>query len=325
MIRNIIKEADNIAELRKKHENGLCWVVGDTHGEARTLQHLMETIQFDPEKDRVYFLGDYNCGGDPHTLLKYLSLYFQPDYSLPGFHLIRGNHERELSPMYPLENMPDFMVIRGNVMNYYLVHAGMVSSAFNLVNDDMASEPKKKYFAYRLTEECAGYDAPLRQITWSRRGLYSQNSKWKKWPDEYNLYKNKACIIHGHTPYSFFNVKMHSFYGDKSLFWQKQHIWFSEDLQSFDIDSNIKGVSNVGENYRGLSCICLDVLEEIARANNCFLDIESIINAENFVFTADYEYSYCSVSDDNLPFLIHAAPEMKTIHINANGMLYLKN
>lgn len=35
---------ENIEVIRNKHPNGLHFVVGDTHGECRTLKDLMEKI-----------------------------------------------------------------------------------------------------------------------------------------------------------------------------------------------------------------------------------------------------------------------------------------
>lgn len=325
MKKTIQKSDNNIESLRRRFGEGLHWVVGDTHGEVQTLRILMEKIKFDPKKDHVYFVGDYNSGGNPKELLKYISQFYQQDHATAGFHLIRGNHERECAPMYFLENMPDILVLRGNVMNYFIAHAGMVSSAFELICKDMADSPKERYFAYSLDERCAGYDAPLRQIIWSRRGLYSQRSRWKNWPDEYALYHNKACIIHGHTPYCFFNEKIHSFYGDQSLFWENQHIWFSEDLQSFDIDSNIKGIYQNGESYRGLSCLCLEALEEIAASNYDYLTVESIINADNFVFSSAYIPECGLMSDGDINQLLNARPKMKNFRLNSNLELFLSD
>lgn len=318
-MKKIIQKSDeNIESLRQKFGEELHWVIGDTHGEVRTLQALMQKIKFNPEKDRVYFVGDYNRGGDPDKLLKSISQFYQQDHAAPGFHLIRGNHERELAPMYPLENMPDIFVLRGKIMNFFIAHAGMISSAFELICKDMAASPDERYFAYGLDDRCAGYDAPLRQITWSMRGLYSQRSHWKNWPDECALYHNKACIIHGHTPYSFFSEEINSFYGDQSLFWADQHIWFSEDLQSFDIDSNIKGRHWNGETYRGLSCLCLEAIEDIAASNDDRLTIEAITNADNFVFSAAYIPGFGLTSTGDISRLLNARPEMKFFRLDEN-------
>lgn len=96
MDRLILTEDNNIQTLRAKYPQGLHFVVGDTHGEYTSLMRLMEKIQFNPQKDNVYFVGDYNEGVNPEILPQYIAEYYQADYTIPGFHLIRGNHEREL-------------------------------------------------------------------------------------------------------------------------------------------------------------------------------------------------------------------------------------
>ena len=314
----ILVENEQIAELRRRYPDGLHFVVGDVHGERKTLQVLMDKILFDPHKDHVFFVGDYNGGGNPYDLLNYMGEYYQADYSDPGFHMIRGNHERELGPLYPLANLPDIIVLRGGAMNYYIVHAGMVHTAFHLINADMAQKPEKDVFAYRLDASCAGFDAPLRQIIWSRRGLYSQRSRWRNWPDTYDLYENKACIIHGHSPYCFF--MNHMDYGDKNAFWINQHIWFSEDLCAFNIDANIKGRYENGETYRGLACLCLEVFEEIAGRNYGQLTVDEIMKGENGVFSVPLMPLSFDTAGSKIQRILEAAPVMKTITIGPEGV-----
>ena len=167
---------NNIGTLREAFPDGLHFVIGDTHGEAETLRALLEKIRFDPAKDHAFFVGDYNAGGYPTMLLSYIARHYQADCSVPGFHLIRGNHERELCPEYALENLPDIIVWRGRQLNYYIAHAGMVSDALRLMAEDIGQDDRITH-AYRLDKSCAEYDAPLRQIVWSRRGLYSQRGR----------------------------------------------------------------------------------------------------------------------------------------------------
>ena len=319
VMNSLVIEDDNISRIREDYPEGLHFVVGDVHGEAASLRNLMQKIVFDPDSDHVFFVGDYNAGGSPRALLEYISLYFQADYSKPGFHLIRGNHEWELFPSYPLANLPDILVYRGEWMNYYLVHAGMVRPAFNLLNQDMEKDPDTQVFAYRLDPVCVQQDAPLRQIIWSRRGLYSQNSRWRNWPGTDDLFSARACIIHGHTPYNFF-VNNYWGYGDYSLFWENQRIWFSEDLCSFDIDSNAKGRIENGESYRGLSCICLEVLEEISAAENGYLTISGIRNSRNFAFSVPVEPCWSYEQAGDIRNVLEAAPVMKTIALDKEGI-----
>lgn len=321
--RTLICNDDNIAEIRSRYPNGLHFVVGDTHGECNTLYALMRKIEFDPSIDHVYFLGDYNAGLNVGSLLSYIAKHYQDDHTLPGFHIIRGNHERELCPQYYLENHPDIMVVRGREMVYYLAHAGMVSAAFEVINKDMASRPGENVFAYKLDDCSVAYDAPLRQIIWSRNGLYSQTSHWHVWPSEVDLYKNKACIIHGHSPYCFFKHEKRFSYGENNLFWQKQHVFFCEELQSFNLDSNIKGRYENGESYRGLSCVCLEVLDEIAAANNGWLSVEGVKAAENAVFGVEYNLYHDSAPTGDINALLAAKPKMKIISLNEMELPYV--
>ena len=313
---------NNISSLRDRYPRGLHFVVGDTHGETKTLKHLMRKISFDPDRDHVYFVGDYNGGGSPENLLRYISLWYQADYEKPGFHLIRGNHEHELRPVYPLRNLPDIIVLRGGVLNYYIVHAGMVASAFRLINRDMEENPGLKAYAYRLDRSCAGFDRPLRQIIWSLKGLYSQSSPWQTWPRTKDLVSSCACIIHGHSPYCFFDPygDFTDTYGENSLFWEKQHVWFSEDLCSFNIDSNVKGRSNDGENSRGLACMCLEVYEEAAARNGRRLTIGSITGSENGMFYVKHIPAWDDEPEGDLRKLLDAEPRMKTIRMAPGGV-----
>ena len=108
-------------------------------------------------------------------------------------------------------------------------------------------------------------------------------------------------------------------YGDNNIFWQNQHIFFSEDLQSFDIDSNIKGRYKNGESYRGLCSICLEVFEEIAEQNSGYLSIEGICNAQNGVFATEYVPDWYYEKEGDIDRVLYAAPEMKTITLDQNS------
>ena len=315
---------NSINELRADYPGGLHFVVGDTHGEPATLAALMKKIRFDPGKDHVYFVGDYNAGNDVAGLLRYLSSCYREDYRIPGFHLIRGNHERELYPLYPLENMPDIIVLKGQYLDYYIVHAGMVSAALELIGREAACAPAGAVLAYRLTESAAGYDAPLRQIIWSRNGLYSQHSHWHAWPSQELLHRSHACILHGHTPFCMLKRGDVSLYGDKSLFWDKEHIWFSEDLQSFDLDSNMKGRYDPSDSYRGLACVCLEAVEEAAAMEYGELSVESVSAVRGCVFGQTLVNEYFPVGNGDTDIIFHARPEMKTISLDDEGRLNIE-
>lgn len=321
---NSIFEIDdnNIDELRQQFPNGLHFVVGDTHGQIEALIDLMEKIKFDSSKDHVYFVGDYNAGGNVRKLINYIAKYFVTDYSKPGFHLIRGNHEREsiLFPLFTLENLPDIFVIRGRNVNFFVAHAGMVEAAFDLITEDMINNPEERVFAYRIEDELACKDAPLRQIVWSKDGLYSRATNTGIWPSEESLIKNNALIIHGHTPYFFMKKGQRISYGDKNLFWKMQHICYSEDLRSFNIDSNAKGRFDTGATYAGLSCICLEVIDCIADSDR-FLKTDSLRNATNFVFGTKCRKSPKMTYENMADNLLNATLSMKTIGLDEDGKI----
>jgi len=309
-----------IEELRRGYPDGLHFAVGDLHGEAATLMALIDKIHFDPARDHVYFVGDYNSGGNPRALLSYLSQYYSADLSKPGFHMIRGNHERELFPDYPLENLPDVIVHRGRVMVYYIAHAGMVSGAFRLINADIAANPGKSDYAYAIDESCAAYGAQFRDMVWSARGLYWRGSGRCLWPDEYDLYESRACIIHGHTPYSFMRKGSRLLYGGKTLFFERQRAFFSEDLQSFDIDSNVKGrFEEAGDTYRGLTCVCLEALDEIAEPECGRLTLDALCEGSGYIYGAEYTRGASAVPYGDTAVITRAKPEMKTIRMGSAG------
>lgn len=321
--RIIENDDNNIQMIRQRYPGGLHFVVGDTHGEQPTLSRLMDKIRYEPDKDHIYFLGDYNGGRNPTELLKYISQFYQEDLSLPGFHLIRGNHERELYPLYKLDNLPDIIVVRGKFMDYFLVHAGMVNDAFLLIRSDMNRFPEANAFAYALKEETACHDAPFRQIVWSRKGLYSQSSFFHVWPPRNSLLDANACIIHGHTPFFYLKKDGYFSYGSEMLFWAKQRIWFAEDLQSFNIDSNMKGLYAPEDQYCGLACICLEILEEIAGHSKRGLTRDEIRRADNFVFSETYTSCNENMITGDIKRVLYARPCMKTIGLNAEGKPYI--
>ena len=215
--------------------------------------------------------------------------------------------------LYPLENLPDILVIRRDYFDYYIVHAGLVDAALDLIRQDMDENRETDVYAYRLADETACYDAPLRQIVWSRRGLYSQSSYGHEWPSTEKLLRSHTCILHGHTPCQLLRREGYYRYGDRNLFWKSQRILFSEDLQSFDLDSNVKGRYEPTDLYRGLTCICLETIEEAAEQDAGRLTIDGLLNARNGVFGVPYTFGYADIPGGSIDRIRLAKPEMKTI------------
>jgi serine/threonine protein phosphatase 1 len=66
---------------------GRDFAVGDLHGMFSSLEELLESVQFDPEIDRLFSVGDLiDRGPESHRALEFLAK--------PWFNAVQGNHER---------------------------------------------------------------------------------------------------------------------------------------------------------------------------------------------------------------------------------------
>lgn len=72
-----------------KNQGGRDFVVGDIHGSFSALERLMSKVNFDPECDRMFAVGDLvDRGRESHRVIEFLNY--------PWFHSIMGNHEKML-------------------------------------------------------------------------------------------------------------------------------------------------------------------------------------------------------------------------------------
>ncbi|MFQ8892990.1 MAG: metallophosphoesterase [Clostridium sp.] len=286
----IICEDNNIEQLRAQHPDGLHFVVGDLHGSFATLNELLKKIKYDKEKDHIYFVGDYYStkDGDVDELINRLNEDFHADYSKPGFHLIKGNHDKELS------ELPNVIAIKMNKHTFYIAHAAVYNKVIDIIYTDMETKLEKSIFTYKfdtnaINSESNGETGKCYRMFFSITGNFNpqkiiDNEKNNAVfiQDTINSKDETACIIHGHTPYCYLkNKDDKKIYGEKSVFWKKQHIWFSEDMRSFDIDSNVKGHKNA---ERRLSCICLEIYDSLSK-----LKIKNIRDSENGVFSVKHK------------------------------------
>lgn len=72
-----------------RNHAGRDFVVGDIHGSFSALEHLLLELAFNPDKDRVFSVGDLiDRGHESHRVIEFLNY--------PWFHAVMGNHERML-------------------------------------------------------------------------------------------------------------------------------------------------------------------------------------------------------------------------------------
>lgn len=73
----------------RRNPRGRDFVVGDIHGHFYALELLLEQLDFDPDSDRVFSVGDMiDRGPESWRVIEFLNR--------PWFHAIMGNHEKML-------------------------------------------------------------------------------------------------------------------------------------------------------------------------------------------------------------------------------------
>lgn len=81
----------------EKNVKGRDLIVGDIHGTFTKLQEALDAVGFDPERDRLFSVGDLVDRGPECDLVMYWLAH-------PWFHPVRGNHE-DMAIRWPNGNM----------------------------------------------------------------------------------------------------------------------------------------------------------------------------------------------------------------------------
>lgn len=178
----------------KKNILGRDFVVGDIHGCFQLFEEKLKEINFNPEVDRMFSVGDLiDRGPESHRALEFLSK--------PWFHSVRGNHEQmcidfatgvSSMALHPqnggrwILNQPDPMEIAKEFLS--LPFAIEVETDNGLVGIIHAECPVEDWF--ELTLHKNNYSAQLACL-WSREKIYNNNT---------DVIKRVHKVFHGHTP-----------------------------------------------------------------------------------------------------------------------------
>ena len=177
--------------------------VGDVHGQYGKLKKLMRSIKFDPDMDRLIFLGDLiDRGSESPQCFDYV-MHLQKKYPESVIYLM-GNHERHMLDYYDaLAQAKDELDVRLlNRTSEWLVYGGDKTLPQLQALGQKALRHRLDYarnlpLFYRIGDYyfChAGVDPDL--------PLDQQQEKDLIWIREkfYNHYHGKETIIVGHTP-----------------------------------------------------------------------------------------------------------------------------
>ena len=81
--------SDTLVKHFEKNTQGRDFAVGDLHGMYSMLEDLLDRVDFDPDKDRLFCVGDLiDRGPESDRTLEFLAYEW--------FHAVQGNHERML-------------------------------------------------------------------------------------------------------------------------------------------------------------------------------------------------------------------------------------
>ena len=84
----------------KANEAGRDFVVGEVHGMFDRVEQALATVNFDPERDRLFCVGDLiDRGPQSREVVRFLEQ--------PFVHAVRGNHEDELLQLHAGSSQPN--------------------------------------------------------------------------------------------------------------------------------------------------------------------------------------------------------------------------
>jgi bis(5'-nucleosyl)-tetraphosphatase (symmetrical) len=163
--------------------------IGDVHGCIQELDDLLGKLDYAPDRDRLFFVGDLIGKG-----LNSYEVYQR--YKETGGQAVLGNHEWHLLERHDhdLEQTP-----------YYIILRDAFGDRFEAFIDDLRSWPlyiEEEDFMLvhaglvpgRHPRKCTGEELTMIR-TWDGKGKDLQNPKNPAW---FDLYKEDKLVVFGH-------------------------------------------------------------------------------------------------------------------------------
>lgn len=183
---------------------GVDYVTGDIHGMFGLLKSALTRVRFDPQKDRLFSVGDLiNRGPSSPRVEKFLKM--------PGVHAVQGNHEATLLEVYSNgEPPPDVVhaVTRFNGMKWWrdvnrkdrmailaaisqlplAIEVQTSTGKVGIVHADVPADMDWETFLHKLQ---VGHPGVMDTCLWSRTRVTLQNEQGVEGIDR---------VYVGHTP-----------------------------------------------------------------------------------------------------------------------------
>lgn len=223
-----------------KNEKGRDFVVGDIHGCFSRLQSSLDDIGFNPEKDRLFSVGDLiDRGSESHLVCDWIEK--------PWFHAVRGNHDdfaiRHVKQPLDFENYTR----NGGAWFMALPRDEQLTIADALESLPFAMQIETDYGLFGVVHAECPYDEWSRLVEALESDMTRTKSKaitdWLMWARERaeSNYKGEikgiAALIVGHTPVHDVSSLGNVIYID-TMGWRSEGRFSIIDISTISVERN---------------------------------------------------------------------------------------
>ncbi|MGB3290954.1 MAG: metallophosphoesterase [Burkholderiaceae bacterium] len=187
-----------IIQRHERNTAGRDFAVGDIHGHFTRLQKRLDEIGFDPEKDRLFSVGDLvDRGPECEKALDWLAR--------PWFHAVRGNHE-DIAIRYAKGNPVDQAIYSRNGGDWLMALDHVRQKEFGAAFDALP-------FAIEVetvggTVGLVHANVPIADWQWlGEELLFNRHSRdrimWDRGrieSEDRSVVENVRAVVVGHTP-----------------------------------------------------------------------------------------------------------------------------
>ncbi len=183
----------------------MIYAISDIHGCYKTLQVLLQKLEYKPSEDRCFFLGDYiDRGPSSKAVLDFLIDLKQHNNRLT---ILRGNHEQMMLDTFKNNRKEDYLLWKQNGCETTLQNFGVPPGDYDLIEHIPST--------YIDFIESLPYFAEYDQFLLAHAGFNFQSGDpfndtnsmlWIRDEDYDKTLSEGKTIIHGHTQRPVFQI-----------------------------------------------------------------------------------------------------------------------